>query len=377
MNFYKGRLDKLKAENRLRLLPEDKPGLIDLVSNDYLGLASKEFSLREEFFKLYPDASFSSSASRLLSRKQKYHLLLEDFLKELYNKEVLIFNSGYHANTGLISALATNNALFLTDELMHASGLDGLMLGQFHRRARMQTFDHNDISDLEEKIRIERAESNTSDIFIVTESVFSMDGDKAPLQEIVIMKHKYPNIRIYLDEAHGFGVRGKRGLGLAEEEGLIEDIDFIVGTFGKAVASEGAFVATSPLFKSFFINSARSFIFSTAIPPVNAAWSHFMIGKILDMDKERTYLMKLGRVFRQFLNSKDTESDTQIIPFICGCAEKAVDLANYLRQNGVDTLPIRRPTVPPGTERIRFSINANLNLSELEHTSNLIKKFGG
>lgn len=377
MDFYGRHLDKLKAENRLRQLPEDAHGLIDLVSNDYLGLASREFSFREDFIKLYPDASFSSSASRLLSRKQKYHLLLEDLLKELYQKDVLLFNSGYHANTGLISALSTPEALFITDELMHASGLDGLMLGQFHRKARVLTFAHNDISDLEAKIRIERAKSNISDIFIITESIFSMDGDKAPLAEIVSMKYKYPNIRIYLDEAHGFGVRGKRGLGLAEEEGLVDEIDFLVGTFGKAAASEGAFVATSPLFKSFFANSSRSFIFSTAIPPINAAWSHFMIGKIINMKEEREYLIKLGKNFRQFLKTKEDGSDSQIVPFICGSAERAVGLASYLRQHGVDTLPIRRPTVPAGTERIRFSLNANLKLSDLELTGKLIEKFGG
>lgn len=376
MDFYRRHLDKLKAENRLRQLPEDNPGLIDLVSNDYLGLASREFSLREEFFKLYPDASFSSSASRLLSRKQKYHLLLEDLLRELYSKDILLFNSGYHANTGLISALSTTEALFLTDELMHASGLDGLMLGQFHRKSRMVTFAHNDISDLEEKIKIERSKSNTSDIFIVTESIFSMDGDKAPLQEMVSLKYKYNNIRIYLDEAHGFGIRGKRGLGLAEESGVMDEIDFIVGTFGKALASEGAFVATSPLFKTFFINSSRSFIFSTAIPPLNTAWSHFMLTKILGMNKERLHLKELGKFLRGAL-IPSSKLDTHIVPLICGSASKAIDLSIYLRNNGYDTLPIRRPTVPAGTERIRLSLNAGLTFHSVKALVFLLEKFSG
>ena len=129
---------------------------------------------------------------------------------------------------------------------------------------------------------------------VMLESVYSMDGDTAPLQELATLKKEYPNVILYVDEAHAFGTRGRLGLGLCEEAGTVDDIDIIVGTLGKAAASAGAFVATHALLKSYFLNASRSFIFSTALPPVNAAWSEHMILKLLTMDKERKHLMRIS-----------------------------------------------------------------------------------
>lgn len=368
MKRFEETLGKLADGNNLRSIPEDGGSLIDLVSNDYLGLAAEAEGFHDEFFSRYPDAAFSSSASRLLSRRQKYHNLLETELGRLYRKEVLLFNSGYHANVGILSALGSASTLFLVDSMMHASGWDGLMLAQFHRKAEMTIFPHNDMEALERLIAEERKASQHRDIIIVTESIFSMDGDLAPLETLIDLKHQYSDVLLYLDEAHAFGVRGELGLGLAEERKLTDEIDILIGTFGKAANSMGAFIATSPLLKQFLLNRARSFIFSTALPPVNVAWSHFMLGKIAGMTARREHLLSLSRDFNALvrkLPGQENQSDSQIIPFFCGSSQKAIESARQLREIGYDVLPIRRPTVPPGSERIRLSLNSSLTFTQL------------
>lgn len=380
MNRFEKTLSELEASTMLRSIPDETAGMIDLVSNDYLGLATREPEFRDEFLSKYPDAQFSSSASRLLSERQKYHKLLEESLSGLYGKSILLFNSGFHANEGILSALGNENTTFLTDSMMHASGWDGLMLAQFHRKAEMKIFPHNDMEALEGMIKDIHKKGPKREIIIVTESIFSMDGDLAPLSRLVEIKNRYPQTLLYLDEAHGFGVRGKNGLGLAEEEGLISEVDILIGTFGKAGASMGAFVATTREIRDFLLNKARSFIFSTALPPINVAWSHFMLGKILDMERERGHLKRLSKEFGQGINAlapvyRPHTGDSQIIPFVCGDAALAVKMAARLRENGYNVLPIRRPSVPRGGERLRLSLNASLSLDQLIPLSGLIEDF--
>lgn len=380
MNRFEKTLSELEASTMLRSIPDETAGMIDLVSNDYLGLATREPEFRYEFLSKYPDAQFSSSASRLLSDRQKYHKLLEESLSGLYGKSILLFNSGFHANEGVLSALGNENTIFLTDSMMHASGWDGLMLAQFHRKAEMKIFPHNDMEALEGMIKDIHKHGPEREIIIVTESIFSMDGDLAPLSRLVEIKNRYPQTLLYLDEAHGFGVRGKYGLGLAEEEGLISEVDILIGTFGKAGASMGAFVATTLEIRDFLLNKARSFIFSTALPPINVAWSHFMLGKILDMERERGHLKRLSKEFGQRINAlapvyRPHTGDSQIIPFVCGDAALAVKMARKLRENGYNVLPIRRPSVPRGGERLRLSLNASLSLDQLIPLSGLIEDF--
>lgn len=369
MSRFSLHLKRLREENRLRHIPETTNGLIDLVSNDYLGIAAEESELHEEFFSRYPDALFSSSASRLLSRRNKYHNLVESTLEGAYRRPVLVFNSGYHANTGVISAIASPETVFFVDALMHASGWDGLRMAQFHRHSEMIIFPHNDISALKDLMAEKYGRNPGMEAVIITESIFSMDGDLGKLTELVELKHTFPNVLLYVDEAHGFGVRGNCGLGLLEELDLIQEVDIIVGTFGKAAASVGAFVVASPVLKDFILNYARSFIFSTALPPVNMAWTLFTVSKIFDMSERRRHLLKLSHDFGKMLSDKVDNfrpaGESQIIPYLCGSAEKAISLAALLRRNGFDVLPIRRPTVPPGGERLRFSLNATLSLSDL------------
>lgn len=362
---YQDRLIHFDAEGRLRVIPSDRMDLmrIDMSTNDYLALGAHWKDFLPEFQKIYPDASFSSSASRLLAGRQKHYEILEDMLGALYSKEALLFNSGYHANVGIIQALNIPDTVFLCDKLIHASMIDGLMLA----KAEWQRWKHNDVDSLTKLLTKHRIAKRC---IVVAESIYSMDGDLAPLSEIVALKKEFPNMILYVDEAHAFGVRGHRGLGLAEELGLIDDIDIIVGTLGKAAASSGAFVATNELLKQNFINTSRSLIFSTAIPPVNVAWSQLMITEILGMDRQRRHLSNISRRFREGMDKitgTQNPSDSQIVPLIVGDAKRAVHLAARLSSHGIEALPIRRPTVPVGGERIRFSLSADMTESCIDH----------
>lgn len=373
MTSFSKILSRLSEENRLRQIPVDpSEKMLDLSSNDYLSLAARSGEFRQEFLSRFPDVEFSSSASRLLSTRQTHHIALEDQLAVLYGKHALLFNSGYHANVGCIGALSLPSTLFVCDKLVHASIIDGLKMAG----SEFQRFPHNDMRKLGAILAKEYAKYER--VIIVTESIFSMDGDEAPLSEIVAFKREYPDIMIYLDEAHAFGVRGARGLGLAEERNLIEKIDVIIGTFGKAAASMGAFAISNEEIKSLLINTARPFIFSTALPPVNIAWTSLMLEKMVFMKDERKKLSELSNFLSSgiaAITGTPTGSTTQIIPLYTGDAEKALSLASFLRHHKIIALPIRRPTVPPGGERIRFSLAAGMDYESLQKLLNLLESY--
>lgn len=363
MNFTEV-LTKLKNDGNLRRLPSSlTPEVSDFSSNDYLGLAANK-DLTTEFLETTPDLSFSSSASRLLASRQDDYFSLETLLEKEYNRPALIFNSGYHANTGLVSALSSGaKTLFIADRLIHASIIDGLILS----RADFKRFPHNDVESIR-KI-IEKQRKDYERIVVITETVFSMEGDKAPLNDFLKLKEDYPEIILYVDEAHAFGVAGRKGLGLAQQTPDPSAFDIIVCPLGKAAASMGAFVICNEPLKDFFINHSRSLIFSTALPPVQVKWSEFVIKKILTMDKEREYLNYLGKelsgILKQF-NPDVAILPSHIQPLILGDSHKVVALSQHLAQKGIKALPIRRPTVPPGTERIRFSLSAAMGMHDLE-----------
>ena len=372
MPTINGILQTLKSENRLRTIPEEPAtDMLDLSSNDYLSLGASFREFTKEFTDRFPDAAFSSSASRLLSTRQNYHLRLEDMLQRLYGRPALLFNSGYHANVGCIGALSLPSTLFVCDKLIHASVIDGLRING----AEFKRFPHNDATKLENIV--EKESEKYERIVVVAESIYSMDGDEAPIDKLVELKRRFSNVILYVDEAHAFGVRGEKGLGVAEEIGLTEDIDIIVGTFGKAAASAGAFAVASPEMKSLLINLSRPFIFSTALPPANIAWTILMLEKILDMGDARKHLAEISRTFTERINKiarEESPSTSHIIPFMTGDAAKALKIASRLRESGIIALPIRRPTVPPGGERIRFSLGAGMETTQFERVFKVLEE---
>lgn len=339
------------------LIHADGKEMLNLSSNDYLGLSTNPKLLDE--FRMETDVlslPYSAASSRLLSGNHPYYGLLEKDLVELYEKPAaLVFNSGYHANIGILPALTTKRDLIIADKLVHASIIDGIRLSE----AQMLRYRHLDYEHLHSLLVAHREEYDN--VFIVTESVFSMDGDTADLQQLCEIKKEFDAF-LYVDEAHAVGVRGTNGLGCCEEQACVEDIDFIVGTFGKALASQGAFVICEQLFRDYLINTQRSLIFTTALPPVNVAWTRFVLNRLPDFYDLRIHLSKISEQLRGLLFKKgfETRGDSHIVPMLCGSNEDSLEMANLFQENGFFALPVRYPTVPKNEARIRFSLNASI-----------------
>ena len=326
--------------------------LINLSSNNYLGFADNE-EITQEFLDFagakYP---LGSASARLLTGTLPVYKELEELLCELFNKEsALIFNSGYHANVGITSTIAGKNDVIFSDKLNHASIIDGMKLagGKFFR------YQHNDMESLERLLIRER--KNFDNAIIVTESVFSMDGDIANLKKIIELKKKY-NCLLYVDEAHAFGVFGEKGLGICETLEILPEIDILVGTFGKSIGSMGAFAVSNKVLIDYLTNKARSFIFSTALPPISIAFSKWIIENKLPFTLEkRQKMLALGN---------NLGSQSHIIPVIIGQNSETEQMCKRLFDAGYFTLPIRPPTVPEGTSRIRISLTTDIEEKELD-----------
>lgn len=364
MNRIAESLERLRSRGNYRSIPPaDRREYLDFTSNDYLGLAGMK-TLQEEFFARTGTTAIplSSSASRLLSGVQEEFEALEEKLERLYGRSALLFNSGYHANTGMIAALGDSHTLILADKLVHASIIDGYRLSD----ARMIRFRHNDIAHLEKLLA--RMAGDYERVIVVVESVYSMDGDSPDLQAITELKQRYGNVMVYVDEAHAFGVCGPKGLGLCATPEIARNVDIVVGTLGKAGASSGAFVITGKRIKEYAVNSARSLIFSTAIPPICCSWTNFLLDKIIVMDDERQHLKNLGVRLAEVLQPlTDVEiTPSHIQPFILGDSRRAVELSGALLEEGIKVLPIRTPTVPAGTERLRISLSAGMDVSDVD-----------
>ncbi|MBO5054467.1 MAG: 8-amino-7-oxononanoate synthase [Muribaculaceae bacterium] len=365
-------LRQLSDNSNYRHLPEDSShsSTIDLSSNDYLGIGVDK-DLRQQFLETLTPESFipTSSASRLLSAHQNSYNRLESLLSHLYRRPALLFNSGYHANTGLVSALGGHSTLFLADRLVHASIIDGLKLSG----SKFQRFRHNDYDHLEQLIS--RYARDYSRVVIISESVFSMDGDRSDITRLVEAKRLHPDTLLYIDEAHGVGVCGPQGLGCTAESNLINEVDIIVGTFGKALASSGAFAILSNDLREFMINRSRSLIFSTSLPPAIIDWTYLTVTRSLDMDAERNHLKELSQTLASILNQTSGQPviASHIQPLIIGNSAKTIALSALLLKHGIKVLPIRTPTVPPGTERLRFSLSASLSTQDLYPIADILK----
>ncbi len=374
MDRYDALLESLTRKGNFRSIhPEDSPaGLIDLSSNDYLGIGA-DTAMQIEFLRTAVNGQWplTSSASRLLAGRQSEYTALERLLSDLYGgRSVLLFNSGYHANTGLVSALAAgSDTLIVADKLVHASIIDGITLS----KAPFERFAHNNIEHL--RRILDKKARDFGRILIITESVFSMDGDYAPLDELIKVKADFPGAMLYVDEAHAFGVCGPGGLGCVMQLPNHEEVDVIVGTFGKAAASMGAFCAVNGVLRDVAVNCARSLIFSTALPPLNVAWTRFVVEHLADMEDRRETLRRLSAALADAIGGPGMAS--HIRPFIVGDAVKAVELSQKLLAEGFKVLPIRTPTVPPGTERLRFSLSADLNVADIQLLKKLFESYAG
>lgn len=373
--FLQARLDELKAADNLRILSHaDAEGryiikqgrrMLNLASNDYLGLAA-DMNLRADFLRQISVEDFvpSASSSRLLTGNHPIFDELETELAKLYNAEsALLFNSGYDANSGILPAIANNDEiLILADKLVHASLIDGIRLS----RAKCIRFRHNDLNYLERLVS--KNASCYRHIILVTESVFSMDGDEAPLHEMVALKRRYPNIMLYIDEAHAFGLRGTQGLGCCEEAGILREVDLLVGTLGKAAASAGAFVICARTIRDYLINHVRPFIFTTALPPFTVAWSLYVVHHLPQMSARRERLFSIASRVHQALSAGHVRdiSRSHIIPLLTGSSADAILRADAMQRHGFYVLPVRPPTVPEGTARLRLSFRADLTDEEVE-----------
>lgn len=346
--------------------------MLNLSSNDYLGL-TVDLSLKEGFLKDITPETFlpTSSSSRLLTGNFAHYQELEQQLAALFGTEsALVFNSGYHANTGILPAVSNARTLILADKLVHASLIDGIRLSS----AKCIRYRHDDAAQLQRLI--DENHHAYEQIIIVTESIFSMDGDATDLRALVRLKKNYSNVLLYVDEAHAFGVRGKKGLGCAEEQDCITDIDFLVGTFGKAIASVGAYIVCRQVIRDYLINKMRTFIFTTALPPINIQWTSWILKHLSDFQDKRVHLLRISTKLKEALTEIGCRcpTDSHIVPMIVGTSQDTILKAEELQRKGFYALPVRPPTVPEGTSRIRFSLTADITENEINQLIDTLKK---
>lgn len=347
---------------------------LNLAGNDYLGLATDR-TLVEAFYReqradnLLEDFGLGSTASRLMTGNTQPYIRLEERLRELYHTEaVLVFNSGYHINVGILPAVTDKQDLILADKLCHASMIDGMRLS----RAKVVRYPHLDYAAIDRILARDR--DKYRQVILVTESIFSMDGDTADLQQLVAIKDRW-RASLYVDEAHGVGIRGENGCGLVEEQGVLGQVEILVGTFGKAYGGQGSFVAGSKTLIDFLLNAARSQIFSTAMPPVSVHWLEFVLSQIPHMQKQRRKVAELSDRFREALRALDlrTDGSSNIVPVMVGDAEQAMAAAQRVCEAGYWVKAVRPPTVPVGTSRLRLSLNAAMDWEQLAPLPAIIK----
>lgn len=349
--------------------------MVNMTSNDYLGIASDDEILASFYSDLNEDNlvdhyGLGAASSRLLTGDIPVSHLLETEIASQYGRGgALLFNSGYHANIGILPAIAQKKDLILSDKLNHASIIDGLRLS----RATHRRYGHLDYPNL--RNILERIRDDYDRVIIVSESVFSMDGDVADLHQLVDIKNHF-NCLLYVDEAHSVGVYGKRGLGKAEEQGLIDEIDFLIGTFGKAYGSVGAYVVCDEEVREFLINHSRSLIFTTALPPVVYHWNYSIFKKVLTMNDRREKLAEISSRLRSNILSYNlkTGGETNIIPVVIGDSSQTKEVADKLQKKGYLIFAIRPPTVPEGTSRFRLSLTADMEWEDISSLPSVINE---
>lgn len=362
-----GELAALASQGQLRKLGEIKG--VNLCSNDYLGL-STDPGLREAVASaLAEGVPVASTGSRLLSGNAEVWERLESELAQFMGAEaVLYFNSGYSANVGVLSALMQPGDVVFSDAANHASIIDGLRLAG----ARKIIFPHLDMDSLEREVR--RSDAGAAQKFIVSESIFSMDGDRASITDLVMLAERY-GAELIVDEAHATGVIGPQGRGSVAASGLADRVIATIHPCGKALAGMGGFVCCSEKLKQYLINRARTFIFSTALPPYMAAQMRAAIRIVASADRERNDLVALSAFLRKQLREAGFDigrSNTQIVPVFLGENDRAIRFSKLLSDAGFGVRPIRPPSVPAGTSRLRISVNAKLSTDLLARFSDVL-----
>jgi 8-amino-7-oxononanoate synthase len=344
-----------ELESRAQLRELQMVHGIDFSSNDYLGLATDPRLKQALAEGVEYSARLASTGSRLLSGHSEAWTRVEhDFAQWVGADAALYFTSGYAANVGLLSAILQPGDVVFSDSANHASLIDGIRLSKCTR----VIFPHLDLEFLEKELK--RHASAVGARVIVVESIFSMEGDRAPLADLVALADRY-GAELIVDEAHAIGVRGPRGSGCVAEAGLSARVLASVHTCGKALASAGAFVCGSENLRKFLINRARTFIFNTALPPYFASQVAAGMKLAIEANAERARLVQLSAFLRSELRQNGffvADFDSQIIPVVLGANDTAVHFAEYVRARGFGVRAIRPPTVPEGKARIRISLTA-------------------
>jgi 8-amino-7-oxononanoate synthase len=353
-------LDSLRAQSQFRTL--ELPSGINLCSNDYLGLATDP-RLKQAILDAVGRAEAAgATGSRLLSGNAREWEELESHFAEFAGTEAaLYFGSGYAANLGLLGCLLKPGDIVFSDARNHASLIDGIRLS----RAGKIIYPHGDLQFLESALRAHAGGACAR--LIVTESVFSMEGDVAPISGLLRLAKDF-GAELVVDEAHAVGVCGPRGRGIAAEMGIEREILASVHTCGKALASAGAFVCCDGALKDYLVNHARTFIFSTAMPPYLAGQIRAALDLAREAEPERIHLREIASFLRDGLAAAGINfgaSTTHIVPVLLGSNETALHVASELQRNGFAAKAIRPPTVPPGTARLRISLTSKITREDV------------
>jgi len=342
--------------------------VLNFCSNDYLGLAN-DGRIKRAALEAMEDYGFGSGASRLVCGNMFPHEKLESDLAGFKRTEsALVYSSGYMANTGIIPALMDRRSVVLSDKLNHASIIDGIILS----RARLVRYPHADMQALEEILK--NIPANRQKL-IVTDTVFSMDGDRAPLKEIVDLARRYESM-VMADEAHAFGVLGEHGSGLVEESGLGGQVDIQMGTLSKAAGCFGAYACVPAVVRDLLINKSRSFIYTTAMPPSLAQAARAALRIIQEGNQLRRSLLEKAEYLRHKLREMgfDTmKSTTPIIPILVKDSLQSVAMSKRLLEQGIFVQAIRPPTVPLGTARLRLTVTATHTQDDLNCLLNALR----
>ncbi|MSU64352.1 MAG: 8-amino-7-oxononanoate synthase [Pedosphaera sp.] len=354
----------------------DGRNCLNFSSNDYLGLAS-EPSLKEAAVRAIERFGAGSGASRLISGSLAPHFELEETLASFKGTEAaLTFSSGYLAALGAICALAGKQDMVILDKLVHASIVDATRLSG----AKLRVFAHNDLNDLEgilnwaaDKLQTPNSKSQGPRVLIVTESVFSMDGDQAPLRELVELKDRY-GAWLMVDEAHATGILGDNRRGLAEKLGVEDRVEIQMGTLGKAFGAAGGYIAGSRTLIDYLINRSRSFIFSTAPAPAAAAAATAGV-RFVQSDAGRERVETLWKRVNQLASGAQPASSA-ILPLIIGDERRTVEVATTLREQGIFIPAIRYPSVARGAARLRITVNARHTREHIDQLRNALEKLG-